>query len=435
MSKAKTKVSRNPIDAGSKRTLKYLAIILVGATAVTSYFMYRSSQKGKEIQQTSNIGKVVTSAEKGESQLSPATRQMLARVHDEEARQAQREGRSYIPEMIFGEPIPVNGKEEEAPAPLQPTFVPGQQAASQPERPPQNRYASTAYRPQGQSPYEEDRKAQLQMIEQGLAGQIGMIANAMQAAPTPVPVVLNFSEERQRQKIQQAAYEAEMEKLRLAQGGALPGQSGEPAQAGQPVNRSVGTELVGGDEIVAAMTTTPIDTDTTTFVLAEIVGGKLNGAQLRGEVVPMDISGDIEDVGLRFTSMRHNGVHYRIDAIGLNESTATNALDGRVDRKTFSRVVMPIMMAGLTGVSQYFTVRGTPKSSVATNTTGDTIVVGQDRASKEDAKNQGIGEAVRKAVQTGDNMVNRAAARPSQVTLPANTPIGVMFNAPVIRIN
>lgn len=195
--------------------------------------------------------------------------------------------------------------------------------------------------------------------------------------------------------------------------------------------------LVGGDEIVAAILTTPIDTDRTNFVMAEISAGRLKGATLRGNVRPMNMSGDIEDVGIQFTSMRlPDGRFYQIDALALNEQTATDAMEGRVDRRVFSRTVMPILMAGLSGVSTYFTVRGTPSTSVATgvDTTGTgAIIVDQERASRRDARDQGIGDAIDKTVEKADRAVARAESRPNQVTVDAFTPIGVIFNQPVYQ--
>jgi len=397
------KPPRKPLDQGVKRTLKIVGgVVGVGALAM-GYMTYSSSTKSADIQQSSSIGKVVTSSERGEGQISEATRAKLARVHEQEARDAQRQGKAYIPEMIFGEPMPVDQKEK-APAPPAPPSQPQ-------ESMPANRYAGDSLRPTARN---DAQRAQLEAIEQGLVAQMQMVAGGLKPA-TAVPVALAFDPEAQSRAREEARAREQ------AQSQAANSSSQTPQ----------GPELVGGDEIVAGTIITPINTDKSKFVLSEIVGGKLHGAQLRGQVLPMNMSGDIEDVGIRFSNMRFEGQHYAIDAIGLNEQTASDALDGAVDRRVFSRYVMPIVMAGLSGASTYFTARGTPSVSVAAGYNGEAVIVDQERASREDARNQGIGSAIDKAVQTGEQAVNRQASRPNVVEVEKGTPIGIMFNAPV----
>lgn len=393
------KTPRKPLDEGFKRTLKIVGgAVGIGVLAM-GYMVYSTNTRSTDIQQNTNLGQVMTSAQRGESQISEATRAKLARVHNEEAKQAQREGRAYIPEMIFGEPIPVVEKEEET----------NERQFQEPERMPSNRHAGNPMRPV----MDEARKAEMQIIEQGLLSQMQMVLGGM-APATATSVEIAFDPNAgAKARAQQAAAAAQ-----------------NPQDAGSS-DKAKGPELAGGDEIMAAVITTPINTDVTTFAMAEIVGGKLAGAQLRGQIVPMNMSGDIEDVGIRFTSMRFKGQHYPIDAIALNEQTATDAMDGSVDRRLISRYVMPVVMAGLSGVSSYFTARGTPSISVAAGYGDGAVIVDQERADKEDAKNQGIGDAIDKTVQTGDRIVQQQGSRPNRVELAANTPIGVIFNQAV----
>lgn len=400
--------AKKPLDEGFKRTLKIVGgAVGVGLLAV-GYLSYSSSTKTPAAAPgQANIGDLVMVGGAQNAQLSAATREKLDRVQQLEAQKANREGRTYVPEVIFGEAQPINAQ----PAP------PAEQApvirAPNPDAPPRNRYANNELR---QSVEDEQKKAQLDAIRDGLLAQMQMMANGMRPA-TMVPVQITMAPAPSQAGLQSAASDAGMDSL-LA--------GGEP---------SASDALVGGDEIVAAVITTPIDTDRSRFAMAQIVGGKLNGAQLRGQVVPMSGSGDIEDVGLRFTSMRLNGQFYQIDAIALNEQTASDALDGSVDRRLFTRYAMPIMMAGLSGLSTYFTSMGTPAISTAqgTGAGAEAVIVDQERASREDAKNQGIGQAIDAGVQSGNNVVNKLASRPNKVTLEANTPIGIIFNQPVWR--
>ncbi|WYX32996.1 hypothetical protein WJ976_33090 (plasmid) [Achromobacter denitrificans] len=54
-----------------------------------------------------------------------------------------------------------------------------------------------------------------------------------------------------------------------------------------------------------------------------------------------------------------------------------------------------------------------------------------ERASKEDAKNTGIGAGVSKAQQITEAEIQRRANKKNRMTLPQFTPIGIRFDQPV----
>lgn len=381
---------KKPMDQGFKRTLKIVGGAAGIGMAVIGGFIYMSSSGSKAPPPPSSVGKVVPTADGEVTHTSPAAQERLARVQAKEAEAARRAGRSYIPDSTLGMP-------EE---------VPQSKPPPPPPRPPQSSYGQ--YQQSQQRTTRADD--QLGALEDGLVRQMAAILNGMQPA-TAVDVSMMDIPEQQ----------------------AVAANGGAGAQGAAGANaKDLGPILIGGDEIVPATVTTPVDTYKTLFALAEITGGPLAGAQLRGKVVPMSQSGDVEDVGLQFTSMRFNGQFYEINAIALNESTANDAMNGDVDRRIFNRYVMPVLMAGLSGVSTYFTAKGTPSTSVATDVGSDSsVIVNQERATREDAKNQGIGDAIDKGVQVGDREVQKEANRPQRVTLDAQTPIGIMFNLPV----
>jgi len=387
---------KKPMDAGFKRNLKLLGGAVVICFGVIGVIIFMTSGNDQRVAPPSSIGKVVPTADGEVRQISPAAQERLRRVQEKEAEAARRAGQTYIPDSTLG-----------VPEPIQPQTATPQ---PRPSAPPPSSYAQYQQSQQRVT----QKNDQLAAIEQGLLRQMELVLGSMKKASA------------EDIKIMEVAAVAPAD----GDGRGAGGNGG----AGGNKKQDQGPELVGGDEIVAAVITTPIDTYKTTFALAEITGGPLAGAQLRGEVKPLSQSGDVEDVGLRFTSMRYEGKWYEVDAIALNESTATDAMNGSVDRRIFNRYVMPIMMAGLSGVSTYFTAKGTPSTSVAADVGSDSsVIVNQERASREDAKNQGIGDAIDKGVQAGERYVNKEASRPQRVTVDALTPIGIMFNGPVFK--
>jgi len=383
-----------PLDAGFKRNLLIFAGMFGIGVAVILGFVYMGSSK-KAPPPQSRIGTVVPMGNGQAPKLSPATQAALNRVETKEANEARENGRSYIASSPLGEATKVS---------LTP-----QQSISQPPRPHPQLSAVQRAQTRGDEISDQAAQREHQAIIQGLLNQMQGVMSGL--APATVQVV---------------AIKKDTTPL------STPSSTGSGAAAGAQA-QSKGALIIGGDQIVPAELTTPIDTDTSKFALAEITGGPLKGAVLRGSVVPMSQSGDIEDVGVKFTSMRLNDKMYTIDAIALNEKTASDAMDGSVDHHIISRVIMPIIMAGVSGASVYFTAKGTPATSVASNGDGSTnaVIVNQAAASAEQARDQGIGQAVQKAADTGTQLTSKMAARPNEVTLPAFTPIGIIFNAPV----
>ena len=159
---------------------------------------------------------------------------------------------------------------------------------------------------------------------------------------------------------------------------------------------------------------------------AKITGGPLAGATFVGKLVVFE-----EDFSIGFDSMRFAGKFYPVKAVGVNEQTASRAMGADVDHRFWDRYVMPVLSSGMWGVATYFTERGrTAQQYVPTGIGGD-IVVSDERASKEDAKNTGIGAGVSKAQQITEAEIQRRANKKNRMTLPQFTPIGIRFDQPV----
>lgn len=170
-------------------------------------------------------------------------------------------------------------------------------------------------------------------------------------------------------------------------------------------------------EIYAAETASPVDTYRTTYVSAEIRSGKLAGAFLTGKSQVME-----EGLQITFTGMRWNRQSYKIEAISLDEKTATDAMASNVDRRYLQRYAMPVLFAAAGG---YYTAKSQTGSEVVVSNGGIGV------STPPPTKQQAIAAGVSAAMTIGRTAIEREAQRPEQHTLPARTPIGVMFNSRV----
>lgn len=179
--------------------------------------------------------------------------------------------------------------------------------------------------------------------------------------------------------------------------------------------------VIGALEIAAAEVASPIDSYKTNYTSARIVAGKLAGAFLIGSIKQQD-----DGLQIFFSLMRLGDKTYDIDAIALDEKTSTNAMDAKVDRRYLERWVIPIATATLGG---YAAATARPTTTVFQSATGN--VVSNEPASSEQARGAGIAAGM----SVLQKEVDKEAAKPYQIKLDANTPIGILFRKPVVEKN
>jgi intracellular multiplication protein IcmE len=203
------------------------------------------------------------------------------------------------------------------------------------------------------------------------------------------------------------------------EGGAARGAAGA-ASGAQPVLSCHRTQdcLADSLEIFVAEVASDVDTYRTNFCSVRVVAGRLSGAYLVGKCTQRD-----QGLSMEFTQMRLKGEAYQIDAIGMDEKTATDALSNiDVDRRLLQRVVFPITVAAVGGAASVL-------AQPPTTTSLDGGVVVQSTAAA--SKGQAIAAGVSAGVGVLSQMAAAEAAKPVQITMPAGAPIGVMFRKPV----
>ncbi len=196
-------------------------------------------------------------------------------------------------------------------------------------------------------------------------------------------------------------------------------QQGVTSQGQGVAATNVATEdpdLPGALTIHAARTTSPIDTEKSSYVTAEVIGGKYAGAFLKGTAV----LNQGEGLQVTFTDIRFNGKVAKINAVALDEQTSADALAGSIDRHILSRYVLPIAFASVSGAASAIAQRS---SQVVTNGLSTSVVL------PEATDKQAAAAGLSSATQVGQQLVQSLQQQKNTVKLPANTMIGVLFNS------
>ena len=158
-------------------------------------------------------------------------------------------------------------------------------------------------------------------------------------------------------------------------------------------------------------------------VLARIASGPLRGSNALGAFNKQN-----EYLTLTFNTVVVDGISRDINAIALDPQTTLPGMATDVDRRYFTRIVLPAAVAFIEGTAEAIarsdqttiTVTGT-----STTTTNDTTSL--------DTRNQvssGVEEA---AEQVGEILENQADNTQVLVKIRAGTPIGLLFLTPVLK--
>lgn len=365
--------SARKIHPAAKRNLIIIGGVFGAAVIlVVLLTMLRSNKDEKKTNDVNlNVNSAVVSNPNGDD-LSPAMRAAIAQKLEEERQAAVASGQKvYIPPETLGKTQPVI---EEKAAEHQPAVA-------------------GAIQSEPLSPEDAERLARRR---EGLERQVGQLLASVPAGSTPARITF-------------ASLAAATPTTPAATGSA----AGQPSVAAQ----ATGDFLIDSLEIVAGEIASPIDTYKTSYASARIVAGKLAGAFLIGASKQQE-----DGLALSYSLMRFGGKTYKIDAIGLDEKTSTDAMDVSVDRRYLERWVIPVTVEAAGG---FFKAISNPGSSILQ--TQNNVVVETPASTTAQARSAGF------AAGMGilQKEVAREAAKPFQITAPANTSIGILFRQPV----
>ncbi|MDN8616471.1 DotG/IcmE/VirB10 family protein [Variovorax ginsengisoli] len=366
------------LDPGAKRVMKWVGGAFAVALLAVVGLVFMASGK-KEMKAKVDLPARTNSGTQTDVVQTDYEQGRLAELQEQKAEASRKAGGVYVPPPA-GAPVTHAGPEG-----LGGPTGPGASSYQTYVTPPQVAIQPGSY----QDPVRQ------QAIQEGLNRQLGLL---LADAPTGAPIarVAAYQDPKATEKAQQVL--------------AVQGQGVAAA--------SIATEdldLPGPLTIHAARTTSPIDTEKSPYVSAEVLGGKFAGAFLKGTAV----LNQGEGLQVTFTDIRFNGKVAKINAVALDEQTSADALNGSIDRHILSRYVLPITFATVSGAASAIAQRS---SQVVTNGLSTSVVL------PEATDKQAAAAGLSSATQVGQQLVQSLAQQKNTVRLPANTLIGVLFN-------
>ena len=365
------------LDPGAKRVIKWVAIAFGAAAVVVIGLVFAASSK-KEMRASVNLPTNAGSGQQTDVVQTDYEKGRLAELQRQKAEESKAQGGVYVPPPA-GAPVTqdklagLNGPTGPGPGSYN-TYVAPAQVVIQPGS--------------LQDP------ARQQAIQEGLNRQLGQL---LAEQPTGSPIARVQMIENKQAAAAQAAGQ-----------GAGTQASGSSAAVEDP-------DLPGPLTIHAARTTSPIDTSRSSYVSAEVVGGKYAGAFLKGTAV----LNQGEGLQITFTDIRINGKVSKINAVALDEQTSADALAGNIDRHILTKYVLPVAFASFSGAASAIAQRS---SQVVTNGLTSSVVV------PEATSRQAAAAGIASGTQIGQQIVQSLQQQPNTATLPSGTLIGVLFN-------
>ncbi len=168
---------------------------------------------------------------------------------------------------------------------------------------------------------------------------------------------------------------------------------------------------------------TAVSTDAPGPVLAEVVTGPLKGARAIGT-----FDATYNYLTLNFDTFIIEGVDFQTSAVAIDPDTTLPGLVTNIDRRYFSRIVLPAAAEFIEGFAEALAESG--RTTVTINADGTTTqTTDSNDLDTDDAVAQGIEEA---GEQVSEAFEERADQIKPLLEIAAGTPIGILFVEPVI---
>lgn len=368
------------VDPGFARNLKIIAVVVIVALTATVAVILSTRQKKEPASAAVDLSAAakIGTAQPVTADPTPAMEKKIKAVQAIEADDAQAAGKSYVPKDPVGATIPVQSQN-----------VP---------------YPGTAPQGPGQSTFQATNSLdpQDQQRREGLKLQLANIfAAQVKTGAGRQTIEASRSSVEQAQQARQTLVEP----------------SAAPAGQRQVVRKA----LVNALDIIPAELASPLSVGQgrTSFASARIRGGALDGAYLIGTATFTED----EMLELQFNTMKVGSKSYKVDAIVLDEQTASAGMQGSVDRKLLQRYVVPTAMAAAQG---FFKALSTVAQS---NTIGLGGAVTQSAPAPTKGQAQNAGMAAGLQVLSGD--AGKMAGQPIRGTSERGAPIGLLFRTAV----
>lgn len=161
------------------------------------------------------------------------------------------------------------------------------------------------------------------------------------------------------------------------------------------------------------------NTDAPGPVLAQIVSGPLRGSRVLGSFTSTD-----EYLTLQFSQLVLDGISYSIEAVAIDPGTTLPGMITEIDRKYFTRVVLPMAAEFVSGLADAISESGSTSVFISDSSVTQST---EDKDSKQEVAS-GVTEAGEKLSEILDEEAQKAKP---MLRVAAGTPLGVLFVAPV----
>lgn len=161
------------------------------------------------------------------------------------------------------------------------------------------------------------------------------------------------------------------------------------------------------------------NTDAPGPVLAQIVSGPLRGSRVLGAFQSTQ-----EYITLNFNQVVIDGINYSIRAVAIDPNTTLPGMVTEIDRRYFSRIVLPVAASFITGLARAVGDSGTTQVLIGNDTTAVSTF---DRDTAQE-----IGAGIAEAGDVLGDLIDEEARRiRPMLRIAPGTPIGIFFINPV----
>jgi intracellular multiplication protein IcmE len=184
----------------------------------------------------------------------------------------------------------------------------------------------------------------------------------------------------------------------------------------------VETILIPAGEINYAQLLIEANSDIPGPIMAQLVSGPLKGARLIGS-----FSTAQEHLVLNFNSIVIDGLNQPIQAVAIDPNTTLPGVATEVDKRYFSRVLLPAAARFLEGVGSAIA----EDTETTVTVSGDTVIEQQNALDFEQEIGRGVEEAF---TEIADFMDEESDDIQPLIRVARGTPIGIFFVEPVLEI-
>ena len=192
------------------------------------------------------------------------------------------------------------------------------------------------------------------------------------------------------------------------------------ARGGNNPNGATRTIFLPAGTIEYAQLITEANTDVPGPILAEIMTGPLKGARLIGS---FDETYDY--LILNFDTIVLDGIDYSIDAVAIDPDTTLPGVVTDINRRYFTRVVLPVAAEFISGFAQAVSESGVTTVTVSGDSTTETVSNSND---SEQEVASGIATA---GTELSSIIQEYRDNNPQLLRVRAGTPMGILFTEAV----